>query len=98
MTDHEPTARLSLHARRRCAEMGIVTRRVKQVVRRPDFRYATHSGRQVVCRDDEPTFKVVICGWDVVTVVRWTYDDYEHPAPGRPAETLITYSPIKAAA
>jgi hypothetical protein len=77
--------------------MGIVTRRVKRVVRRPDFRYAAYSGRQVVCRDDEPTFKVIVCGWDVVTVVRWTYDDYEHPAQRRPAGTL-THSPIKAAA
>lgn len=81
---HSPTPRLTDHARRRCEEMEIRTRRVKRVVRDPDLCYGSADGYHVVCRFDEPTFRVVIDRSTrpetVVTVIWWTNERYERPA------------------
>lgn len=72
----KPTARMSAHAVARCAEMGIGTKRVKRVVRDPDLSYTTF-GNVMVCRYDEPDFRVVLDGNIVVTVLPWTDERYQ---------------------
>lgn len=90
---NQPTAKLSLHARQRAEEMGIVTKRIKRVVRNPDLRFPGQGGRFFVCRLDEPSFRVLINGHDgleVITVVPWSYERYQrHPGatPSAHAET-----------
>lgn len=74
--DFPVTARMTAHARQRCLEMGITTARVKRVVRSPDLSYSSR-GLRIVCRDDEPSFRVVVDGPKVVTVLPWSYDRYE---------------------
>lgn len=70
------TPKLTEHARQRCAEMGLTTRRVKRVVRDPDLVYTSY-GRRLMCRYDEPTFRVVVDEYGlVITVLLWTYDPY----------------------
>lgn len=77
MPGNLPTARLSAHAVARCEEMGIRTKRVKRVVRDPDLRYTTR-GCLMVCRYDEPDFRVVVDTSNVVvTVLPWTDEQYE---------------------
>jgi hypothetical protein len=84
VSDYPPTPQLCDHARQRCAEMGISTRRVKRVIREPDLSYCTYEGRMMMCRFDEPDFRVVVnTDGDVpvaVTVVWWTDEVYERPA------------------
>lgn len=78
------TPRLTEHARERCEEMGITTDRVKRVVRDPHLAYDSKNGYRVVCRSDEPTFRVVISERPdetvVVTVIWWTSEQYERGA------------------
>lgn len=77
MTEWRPTPQLTEHARERCAEMGIVTKRVKRVARMPDLAYASRENRRVLCRLDEPDFRVVVNEEGlIVTVLLWTYDTY----------------------
>lgn len=74
---NRPTPKLTDHARQRCIEMGLTTRRVKRVVQEPDLAYDSH-GRRMMCRFDEPTFRVVVdADGLVITVLPWTYETYE---------------------
>lgn len=71
------TARLSAHARERCAEMGVVTKRVKRIVRQPDVDYCSRDARgdaRIAYRSDDPAIAVVYVPGDdgrpfVLTVV-----------------------------
>lgn len=78
------TPRLTEHARQRCEEMGIKTERVKRVVQDPTLSYASKHGYCVVCRTDEPAFRVVIDKRPeetvVITVIWWTSERYERSA------------------
>lgn len=83
-----PTPRLSIHARDRCAEMDVRTRRVKRIVQSPDVRRPSGSGTDamIATRDDEPDLAVVYVtpadGVPLITTVVWrTVHDYER-VPG----------------
>ena len=75
----DPTPRLTEHARQRCLEMGVLTKRVKDILRRPTMTYVSRDGHiawsaadpsiAVIYTDDGPV-RVAI------TVVPRTYDDY----------------------
>jgi hypothetical protein len=74
------TPRMSAHARQRCAEMGITTKRAKRIVRERVTSYHTQSHRNdgVVCMSDDADLAVV---WDpirnvVLTVLPRTSDQY----------------------
>lgn len=78
------TPRLTKHARERCAEMGVKTKRVKRMVRDPDIDRPSRdweANREVSCRiavrDDDPDIAAVYQPGEppiVVTVV-WRTDE-----------------------
>ena len=53
------TPRLTDHARQRCEEMGITTKRVKRIVSDPHSNRCTRDDRWVAVRDDDPEISVV---------------------------------------
>lgn len=79
------TPRLSRHARERCEQMGIATKRAKRVVQERRLTYAgTRGNGAVVVMSDDPDIAVV---WDelrnvIVTVIPRTEDDYVRTPDG----------------
>jgi hypothetical protein len=82
------TPRVSPHARQRCQEMGISTKRAKRVVMRPDIvRPANRPGRpkgayKMAVSDADPEIAVVFietrCDRPVIVTVLWrTYETYD---------------------
>ena len=59
--DRRPTARLTDHARQRCAEMDVATKRVKRIVADPDItRVNRREGCVAMVRDDDPAITVIV--------------------------------------
>ena len=86
MTDptQPPTARMSEHARRRCVEMQVTTKRVKHLLRNPDITRTTYDGRLLAVADSDPEIAVVFARapdgtCTVVTVLYRQYDTYIRP-------------------
>jgi hypothetical protein len=78
------TPRLSEHARVRCGEMGVGTKRVKAIVRTADVRRPSR-GLVMATRKDEPDIAVLYEDSDppVVVSVLWrTADDYVRKGSG----------------
>lgn len=77
------TPRLTLHARQRCQEMGVRTRRVKQILRCPTMTYSSRGG-QVAWSAADPGIAVVFVADGAqllaVTVVPRTYETYRRSA------------------
>lgn len=74
------TPRLTFHARERCREMGIRTKRVKDIVRMPDLVRTAQDGNLIAVTDNEPDIAVVYSPEEppVIISVLWrTYQDYE---------------------
>lgn len=74
------TPRLSQHARERCEQMGIKTKRAKRVVMERNISYqGPHPNDGIVCQSDDPDIAVV---WDpvhnvIITVLPNTQENYE---------------------
>lgn len=86
MSEHQPTPRLTLHARQRCTEMGVRTTRVKAILRDPDMTWGGHTPGYApgVCfawSRRDPAIGVYFCEEDgakiAVTVVPRTTEIYE---------------------
>jgi hypothetical protein len=76
------TARLTDHARLRCAQMGIGTKRAKRVVAHRLQTYTDPVRNGLLVTSDDPDIAVV---WDprtnlILTVLWRTQDVYERPA------------------
>ena len=87
MTDpNQPlTAKLSEHARRRCLEMHVTTKRVKKLVRQPDITRTSYNGRWLAVSDADPEIAVVYAKapdgtCTVITVLYRQLDYYRRPA------------------
>jgi hypothetical protein len=80
--DNDGTVRLSPHARQRCAEMGLPTKRIKRGMRAPQASYPTPYGRTITLIDD--TVAVVHVDGVVVTVL-WNGEFVRGDAPARPS-------------
>jgi Domain of unknown function (DUF4258) len=83
--DRLATARLSDHARDRCAEMGVGTKRVKHLLRRPDIIRTTYKDRYFAVSDADPEIAVVYAKapdgtCTVVTVLYRQYNEYTRPS------------------
>lgn len=63
------TPRLSDHARQRCAERGIGTKRVKRVMRAPDVNRTTWGDRWIATSATDPNLIVVYVYRDGVPTV-----------------------------
>ena len=79
--EHPQTPRLTDHARQRCQEMGVATKRVKRILRDPDMGYTAREGRHIAWRRDDPTIAVVFVMREgirlALTVVPRTQERYE---------------------
>lgn len=76
------TPRLTEHARQRCAEMGVGTKRAKRVVRSPDVCYpGTHQGELVCYRDDDSIACAFVetDGRRVILTVLWKGVEFVRP-------------------
>jgi hypothetical protein len=77
---HPPTPTLSFHARLRCGQMDVRTRRVKTIMRDPDMTYDAGHGARMAWRRDDPTILVVYVEEagkrHAVTVLPRTYERY----------------------
>ena len=76
-----PTARLTEHARRRCVEMHVGTKRVKQLLRNPDIVRCSYGERFLAVADADPEIAVVYARQPdgtltVITVLYRRYDRY----------------------
>lgn len=79
------TARMTEHARRRCVEMRVGTKRVKRLLRNPDITRTSYMGRYLAVSDADPEIAVVYAkGADgtctVITVLYRQYSYYQRPA------------------
>lgn len=79
------TARLSQHARHRCAEMHVNTKRVKRLLRSPDITRTSYNDRYLAVADSDPEIAVVYAKHadgtcTVITVLYRQYDTYIRPA------------------
>jgi len=91
MTDS--TARLTDHARERCAEMGISTKVVKRIVQNATLRMPAREGPRgeprTMIRSTTHFPEVVVVMDDatqqVVTAMWWSPEQYHPRADGRPA-------------
>lgn len=82
--DRPRTAVLSRHARERCAEMGVGSKRVKRLLRQPDITRTSYMGRYVAVADSDPEIAVVYAQASdgthtVITVLYRRYDSYTRP-------------------
>jgi len=80
--DYPVTPRLSEHARARCDEMHVETKRVKRLLREPDMTRPGHEpGRIMAMSDKDPDLIVVYKVEDgeqiVITVLFRSYDRYD---------------------
>ena len=57
--DLPATPRLSHHARERCAEMQVSTKRAKRIVRSADLRRPARDGAVIATSQDDPAIAVV---------------------------------------
>ena len=82
------TPRVTYHARQRCAELGISTKRAKRIVQQRTSTYPSpqgHSNNGVVCSSTvDPEYAVV---WDehtntILTVLPRTTDRYKRTERG----------------
>lgn len=72
------TPRLSDHARQRCREMGVSTKRVKQIVRDPHVDYDSRWGLRMASRTDEPDIRALYAfagGERLVVTVVWRKEE-----------------------
>lgn len=68
---------LTPHARERCAEMGVVTKRAKRIAADPDTTYGNPDERGVVAtREDDPEIAVVVRRGRIITVLWRTQEVY----------------------
>jgi hypothetical protein len=78
------TPRLTHHARQRCAEMGVSTKRVKRIVQDPDTVRSCRYGNLLAVSDAEPDLAVVYEDVDgqavVITVLYRTSEVYVRPS------------------
>jgi len=84
-TDRPITPRLTEHARQRCAEMHVETKRVKRLLQRPTLTYSTHSDRLMATSEADPEIAVVYANSPdgtvtVITVLLRSYDEYKRPS------------------
>ena len=73
------TPRLTTHARQRCEEMGVVTKRVKRIVREPHSNRCTRDERWIAVRDDDPEISAVyVLGpkYPIVVTVLYRFKEY----------------------
>lgn len=73
------TPRLSYHARQRCAEMGVTTKRAKRIVQDPDL-VRPAQGALMAVSDADPDIAVVFTEETpptIITVVWRTYETYD---------------------
>ena len=82
--DRPMTARLTNHARQRCDEMRINTKRVKNLVRNPDITRTSYMDRWLAVSDRDPEIAVVYAKQPdgtctVITVLYRQYDEYTRP-------------------
>jgi hypothetical protein len=56
------TPKLTPHARQRCVEMGVGTKRVQRIVRQPDVDRPSRGRRRIAVRDDDPAIACVYEG------------------------------------
>jgi hypothetical protein len=82
--DRPTTARLTNHARQRCDEMRVQTKRVKRLVREPDITRTSYDGRWLAVSDRDPEIAVVYAKHPdgtctVITVLYRQYDTYIRP-------------------
>ncbi len=81
MTMAEPTPKLTSHARLRCTQMRVQTKRVKRILSDPDLTYTSRSA-QIAWRADDPAIAVVFVthhqsGQRVALTVIWrTQEEY----------------------
>ena len=83
--DQPPTPRLSQHARQRCDEMHVGTKRVKRLLRSPDVVRCSYNDRYLAVSDADPEIAVVFAKHPdgtctVITVLYRTYEDYTRTA------------------
>lgn len=76
------TPRLTHHARQRCEEMDVRTKRVKRIVRDPDLDRPSVAQRRIATRDDDPGLAVVYAeGEDgtpvIITVLPHVQEEYD---------------------
>lgn len=78
------TPRLSNHARQRCEEMDVRTKRAKRIVQDPDIVRPCSHGHLMAVSDADPDIAVVfhLDGDDdecptIITVLPRTYEEYE---------------------
>lgn len=82
------TPRLTRHARQRCAELGIGTKRVKRIVRHPSSTYPSQRGHDnngvVLISALDPDYAVVVdlTANVVLTVLPRVLDEYVRTADG----------------
>jgi hypothetical protein len=77
---HPTTARMSFHARQRCAEMRIETKRVKRLLRCADIIRVSYNDRFIAVGDSDPKIAVVYARDPdgTIVVVTVLFRDYEH--------------------
>jgi len=83
--DQPPTARLTQHARQRCDEMRVGTKRVKQLLRNPDVVRCSYNDRWLAVSDADPEIAVVFARQPdgtctVITVLYRSYNIYNRSA------------------
>lgn len=81
--EHQVTPRLTVHARERCAEMGLTTKTAKRIYQHRSVTYPGNrgSGCIFVVSNDYPGYAVVVNEEQedrpvIVTVVFQTYGEY----------------------
>lgn len=78
--DYPETARLTEHARLRCLEMNVDTKRVKRLLRRPDIVRSSYRDRYVAVGDSDPKIAVVYVRDPdgTIQVITVLFRDYEY--------------------
>lgn len=83
------TPQMSPHARLRCREMGISTKRAKRIFQHHDTRYAAHAGYRnggfTLMWSGEPDIAIVVSQdmTTVITVLERTQEEYERASKTR---------------
>ena len=92
MSDYQPTPYLTEHARQRCSEMRVNTKRVKRIVRDPSVKHVTWDGRWIAMSTADPDISVVFAvnaGQASVITVLWRTTEHYDRATFIPRGSMV---------
>ena len=83
------TPRLTDHARQRCYEMDVPTRRAKGAVQSPQMTYPVRDGRLVAISHDEPRLAVVFEEGEPAVIVTVLAATFRETTRGRDGGVVV---------